>query len=136
MSHPNFSFLMIIVIWVVYLVPLVDSWIISHKRIMKLPVGLIWLFWWLWFHLKTLMSYAICLRFNNSNLDTKCTFLAVCRAALQIFGSNSPSAENEGQPVYVQWNCRDMMYGPEIRGREPHRFLESNTDNVVWLTKD
>lgn len=49
------------------------------------------------------MSYAICLRFNNSNLDTKCTSLAVCRAALQIFGSNSPSAENEGQPVYVQY---------------------------------
>jgi len=43
-SHSNFSFLMIIVIQVVYLVPLVDSLVISHKRIMKLPVGLIWLF--------------------------------------------------------------------------------------------
>lgn len=135
MSHLNFSFLMIIVIWLVYLVPLVDSCVTSQQEDYETTS---------WPRLAILVSfkntYVLChlsFRFNNSNLDTKCTFLAVCRAALQFFFYLSSLLQlRMKDKQFCAVKLQYMMDKQEIQGREPHEFLESCTVSVVWLTMD
>lgn len=115
MSHLNFSFLMIIVIWLVYSVPLVDSWVTSQQEDYETTS---------WPRLAILVSfkntYVLChlsFRFNNSNLDTKCTFLAVCRAALQFFFIYQVSFSWEWRTSSsVQWNCSTWWTNRRFKG--------------------